>query len=101
MAFGTYRATEEAIGRIAAQPLTYVNQTPLLLAERLEAGDVELLKTRPNVADERYDITGKLDFRVSEAIDFTIGGNYYDSKNNFSPNRAWNLLNWQNNPYQE
>lgn len=100
-AFGGYRATEEAINRISANPLTSINGSPLLLGERLEAGDVELLKSRPNMGDERFDITGKLDFRLSNAIDFTIGGNYFTHDNRFSPNRAWNLLNWQNNPYQE
>lgn len=100
-AFGGYRATEEAIDRIASQPLTYLNGTPILLGERLEDGDVELLKSRPNTGFERFDITGKLDFRISNAIDFTVGGNYYDDTRNFSPNRAWNLLNWQYNPYED
>lgn len=100
-AFGGYRATEEAIARIAAQPIQYVNGTPILSADLLEASDVELLKSRPNLGDERFDIVGKLDFRLSQAIDFTVGGSYYDLKNNFSPSRAWNLLNWQNNPYSE
>lgn len=100
-AFGGYRATEEAIARISAQPLTSLNGSPLLLGERLEAGDVQLLKSQPNIKDGRVDITGKLDFRLSNSIDFTLGGNYFDYQNHFSPNRAWNLLNWQNNPYSE
>ncbi len=107
-AFGGYRATEEAIARISAQPLTYLNGTPILLADRLEAGDVQLLKSRPNTGNERYDITGKLDFRVSNSIDFTVGGNYFNNKSNFIPDqaapnsvRAWSLLNWQNNPYAD
>ena len=98
-AFGGYRATEEAINRIAAEPLTSVNGTPLLLAERLEAGDVQLLKARPNTESTRYDFTGKLDLRVNDDVDLTLGGSYYNSTENFSVNRAWNLLNWQYNPY--
>ena len=105
-AFGGYFATEEAIARLATQPLTYVNGTPVPLAERLEASDVELLKSRPNTGSERFDITGKLDFRLSNAIDMTIGGNYYDDTRNFIPDnngtfRGWGLLNWQNNPYRD
>ncbi len=100
-AFGAYRATEEAIARISSEPLVDENGTPLLLAERLTADDVKLLKARPNAGDERLDLTGKLDFRVSNDIDFTLGGSYYDIDRNFSPSRAWNLLNWQNNPYTE
>jgi outer membrane receptor protein involved in Fe transport len=99
-AFGGYRATEEAIDRISKNPLTYVNGTPVLLADRLEESDVELLEARPNVGDKRYDFTGKLDFKVNDAIDFTVGGTYYDNKQHFSPNRQWNLLNWQYNPYR-
>jgi outer membrane receptor protein involved in Fe transport len=100
-AYGGYRATEEAINRIADAPLTSVNGTPLLLAERLEAGDVELLKARPNTDLTRYDLTGKLDFRINDDVDLTVGGSYYNSNENFSPNREWNLLNWQYNPYKD
>ncbi len=100
-AFGGYRATPDAINRIATQPLANVGGTPLILAERLSGDDVQLLKARPNVADRRYDFTGKFDIKVSDELDFTIGGTYFDDKNHFSPNRAWNLLNWQHNPYQD
>lgn len=99
-AFGGYRATADAINRVATVPLQNVNSTPIVLSERLEESDVELLKARPNVQSTRIDLTGKLDFKVNDAIDFTIGGTYYDDKDHFSPNRAWNLLNWQNNPYE-
>lgn len=100
-AFGGYRATEEAIDRIAAEPLTTANGSPIPLIERLEESDVELLKARPNVRATRLDLTGKIDFKVNDAIDFTLGGNYYDANNNFSPNREWNLVNWQYNPYSQ
>ena len=105
-AFGGYRATEEAIDRISADPLTYANGTPIPLIERLEESDVELLKARPNVRDQRIDITGKLDFKVNDAIDFTLGGNYYDEKGHFVPGQnfpggSWSLVNWQYNPYNE
>jgi len=100
-AYGGYRATEEAINRLASAPLEYSNGVPVVLAERLEASDVQLLKARPNVADKRIDLTGKLDFKVNDAIDLTVGGTYFNTSNHFSPNREWNLLNWQNNPYSE
>ncbi|HZV68012.1 MAG TPA: TonB-dependent receptor [Saprospiraceae bacterium] len=100
-AFGGYRATADAIARISAHPVTSINGNPLLLAERLESSDVELLKARPNTDITRYDFTGKLDFRVNDDIDLTVGGSYFKSTQNFSPNRAWDLLNWQNNPYAD
>ena len=100
-AYGGYRATAEALDRIGAEPLTDADGAPVLLSERLEESDVELLKARPNTGLTRYDFTGKLDFRINEAIDLTVGGSYYDSYENFSPDREWNLLNWQNNPYKD
>ncbi len=99
--YGGYRATADAINRIASAPLTSVNGTPLLLAERLEDSDVELLKARPNTGLTRYDFTGKLDLKVSDDIDLTVGGSFYNSNESFSPNRAWNLVNWQNDPYKD
>ncbi len=100
-AFGGYRATEEAIKRIGDNPLTTIDGSPIPLIERFEESDVELLKARPNVADQRIDLTGKLDFKVNDAIDFTLAGNYYDANNHFSNGRAWDLVNWQYNPYSE
>ena len=98
-AFGTYNATEETVARISAQPLTEEDGTPIVLAERLLAEDVKLNKARPNVRDERIDFTGKLDFKVNDEIDLTLGGTYFDYDNHFSPSRAWALLNYKNNPY--
>lgn len=98
-AFGGYFATEETIDRISADPLYLFNGTALPYAELLEADDVELSKARKNVADKRIDLTGKLDFKFNEGIDFTLSGNYYKQDGHFSPSRAWSLLNWQNNPY--
>jgi hypothetical protein len=62
---------------------------------------VELVDARPNVMDKRLDLTGKLDFKINDAIDMTVGGSYYNTSNHFSPNREWNLLNWQHNPYEQ
>ncbi len=98
-AFGAYAASAEAIDRIGSVPLTTQNGSPIPLIERLDETDVQLLKARPNVRDNRIDLTGKLDFRINEAIDFTLGGTYFNANNNFSPSREWSLVNWQNNPY--
>src|SRR6187401_2296900 len=54
-AYGGYRATEEAIGHLDSFPLQYDNNVPVVLAERLVEGDVELMEARPNVMDERID----------------------------------------------
>ena len=47
-AFGVYRATESAIDRIESDPIELFNGSPISSAERLEEGDVELLKAAPN-----------------------------------------------------
>jgi outer membrane receptor protein involved in Fe transport len=98
-AFGVYRAKASVINQLAIDPISYASGAPILYAERLGQGDVELLKARPNVEDDRIDFTGKLDLKISDELDFTLGGSYFDLKDHFSPSRAWNLLNWQNNPY--
>lgn len=98
-AFGGFFVKESTIDRIAEDPLTFVNGAPIALIERLEAGDVDTLKARRNVRDTRYDLVGKLDFRLSDAIDFTVGGTYFSADGHFSPSRAYSMLNWQYHPY--
>ncbi len=100
-AFGAYAANEDVLRSIGENPLTNQNGSPISLLERLESSDVQLLKARPNVRDQRIDLTGKLDFKVTDDIDFTVGGNYYNTSDNFSPSRAWSLANYQNNPYSK
>jgi outer membrane receptor protein involved in Fe transport len=100
-AIGVYRATEDAIARIEADPVTDFIGSPLNSGERLEASDVELLKARPNNSSESLILTGKIDFRLNQNIDLSISGNYNTFDGTFLPSGAWGLLNWQNNPYTE
>ena len=106
-AFPAVRAKESLLKHdstgtsLAANPLTNFNGVSILRAEQLTSNDIDSLDARPNVADQRLDLTGKLDLRINDALDFTLGGSYYNFDNHFSPNREWNLLNWDHNPYQE
>ncbi|HJW29845.1 MAG TPA: TonB-dependent receptor, partial [Saprospiraceae bacterium] len=85
------RAKPATIARLSADPLTYFNGAPIVLAEQLTEADVDHLKARPNTGDKRLDLTGKLDFKVNDAIDFTLGGTYFNTKSNFSNGQAWDL----------
>ncbi len=100
-AIGVYRATEDAISQIEADPILDFNGSPINSGERLEASDVELLKARPNNELTDLILTGRLDFRLDRNIDLSLSGNYNTSDQIFSPGRSWGLLNWQNNPYNE
>lgn len=58
--------------------------------------------SRAQLNEQRKDIdlNGKLDFRLTNAIDVQLGGGYSDIKNHFAPSRAWAYANYQNNPIQ-
>lgn len=74
-------------------------------ASFLTADDVQVLDAQPFEEFERIDLTGKLDARLSDAIDITLSGNFTDRSNRFTPNENsrtadnWRLLNAHNNPY--
>ncbi|MDX1479537.1 MAG: carboxypeptidase regulatory-like domain-containing protein, partial [Saprospiraceae bacterium] len=97
-AFGRYRATEEIIDQLEANPLRVVSGSTLNSAEFISDSDVILQEARPNSENTQFDITAKLDARLSDQIDITFSGNYNNVENIFSPSEAWALFNWRNNP---
>ena len=105
--FGSYRATEESINRIEADPVAIFLGSPITTGDFLSNDDVELMQTRPNDDNRRMDFNAKLDARLSSNIDVSLSGAYIDNKNRFTPSEAedylgadpWYLLNWTNNPY--
>ncbi len=112
-AFGNYRASEDLIAQLEANPTYSVNGTLFPAAEQLDDEQIgPLVKARPNERDIDYSFTAKLDARLSDNIDVTLSGGYFDSDNRFAPrgaasfvrddtrtNNAWGLLNWTNNPH--
>ena len=98
-ALGRYRATADAIAALEAQPTVDFQGVPTNNAEFIDPNDVNLEDARKNNENRRYDITAKIDARLSDAIDITFSGNYNYTRNYFSPGEAWALLNWQNNPF--
>jgi len=57
-------------------------------------------KINKNEQRTDIDLNGKLDFRISDAIDIQVGAGYSDIENHFSPGRAWSFANYMNNPIQ-
>lgn len=99
-ALGVYRFSEEQIRSLEEEPFRLSNGTAFPTAEFLNSTDIGApLTTRPNEEQIDVDLTGKLDFRLSQNIDMSVSGSYDDTKDRFTPNGAWGLVNWTNNPY--
>ena len=98
-AVGTWKVKDEVFNRIQQNPIVKnpVQEGFIFSSESLTKDDLELVKSRPNVANNQYRAIGKLDLKPSEAINITIGGNY-----NYEKFHQWidrySLLNYENNP---
>lgn len=100
-AVGIYTAKQSVIDKIAADPITRINENFLAPSGEFltsKNGDVDLVKVRPNEESKRYDLTGKLDWKITKKIDVTFSGTYSKDYSRFTPSSAWYLLNTQNNP---
>ncbi len=95
-AVGVYRASEEAIAAFENDPLYFVGTTQRPSTEQFMSAD--LLDARPNSQNTDIDLTAKIDALLTDNIDITFSGSYYDRSNFFSPDAAWTMFNWQNNP---
>ncbi len=103
-AIGVYRAPRELIEQLEQEPIKYIDGSPFPAPQFLTAEDIgDPIKARPNEADRDYNFSAKLDARLSDNMDVTLSGSYYDSKNQFSQgttgSRAIDMFNWTNNPF--
>ncbi len=98
---GTYYTNAEKLKELEADPIRRMQGVPLSSAEFLSSSDVELNKARKNELDQRMDFTGKIDAQINKKIDIGFTGAYTNNSDRFSPNNAWNLLNYNNNPYSK
>ncbi len=99
-AIGVYRASDELIDRLEANPSTNFNGTELPSGEFITTDDIpSTIETRPNQGVKDLNLTGKVDFRITDNIDFSVSGSYVDVEQQFAPSGAWTLLNWRNNPF--
>jgi len=94
-----FRATEEALAEIEANPITPFRGTNIPSAEFLKSGDVEELQYKPNEESVTVDVNAKIDAKITKNIDLTFSGGFRYSKDRFTPASSWRLLNTQNNPY--
>jgi hypothetical protein len=102
------RAKAETVKALQENPLVYRNGTYYAAAEYLTPKDFEVLNYRPNNTFKKQDLTAKLDFKLSKAVDLTMSGTYYGIQDqiapsgNASPNGSssttWRLFNSDNNP---
>ncbi len=99
-AFGVFRFSEDVIRDLEANPVSTNNGVPFPTAELLGDADIGApFRTRPNEDQRDIDLTGKIDIRLSQAIDMSISGSYDDTRDRFTPSGAWGLVNWTNNPF--
>ncbi|HNE27611.1 MAG: carboxypeptidase regulatory-like domain-containing protein [Saprospiraceae bacterium] len=104
-AFAVHHAKDEVLANLSAHPLRRVNGNVVSAGEYITKDSVDTFKYNPYEDNQRIDLTGKLDFRLSSNIDISITGTYADTKDQFTPtgsggwsNDNWLLLNSQNNP---
>ncbi|MEO1625178.1 MAG: TonB-dependent receptor plug domain-containing protein, partial [Bacteroidota bacterium] len=103
-AVDVFRVTEEKLAELEAEPIVIVGSSVIPAAEQLSEDDVEALDAQPNERSTRYDLTAKIDARLTKGIDVTFTGSYNYIENQFTPfetsrTRAnWRLLNSHNNP---
>jgi hypothetical protein len=101
-----FRVKEGKLAELEANPVIVRGGTPFVAADFLEAGDVDVLDYKPNEEFQRIDLNGKVDARLSDAIDITLTGTYSDEEDRFTPGRTsvtganWRVLNSHNNPTQ-
>lgn len=92
-----YNVTEENLKALEADPIRRINNSPFVAADFMKADDVDALKARPFETLSRYDITAKIDARLSKQIDISFTGAFSDSENQFTPG-GWRVFNSHNNP---
>ena len=92
-----FQVRPDVLSQLQANPVVSRNGTDFTAADFLNNADVNVLDINPNESLQRYAGTGKIDARLSDAIDITLSGQINLSENTFTP-RNWQLMNTQNNP---
>jgi len=98
-AIGVYRAPDSLLVELENNPTTFLGVTELPSGHFKYTEDVGApLDGRPNNANTDISGTAKIDARITDNIDITLGGNFFISENIFTPSLGWSLFNWHNNP---
>jgi hypothetical protein len=98
-AIGNYRVKQDVLDDLEKYPLvpSPVSDAFTLKAETLTFDDLEKIKTKVNTLSQNVAGAGKIDFKFTDNIQFTLGGNV-----NYNRYHDWiqryGLMNWKNNP---
>ncbi|MBL7783421.1 MAG: carboxypeptidase regulatory-like domain-containing protein [Saprospiraceae bacterium] len=87
------------LGRLMAQPIVRSGELIIPYGETLTNDSVDTYHYNPYENRRDIDLTGKLDLRLTNNIDFSVTGTYKDQQDQFTPDR-WRLVNTQFNPTQ-
>ncbi len=105
-AVGVYRAPESVIAELEQNPLTPLGNSTIRTAETLRAASIgSVLDARPNETLTDINLTGKIDARISDAIDLSVSGGFIKVEDRFTPGSTlsdsgpWYMFNWTRNPY--
>lgn len=96
---GNWRVKQDVLEDLEEYPLvpSPVSDAFTLKAETLEFKDLEKVKSKMNVESHNIAAAGKIDFRITDNILFSAGGNL-----NYNRYHDWvqryGLMNWKNNP---
>ena len=106
-AVDVYRVSDETLAELEANPILDIGGNPFVAADfLLDDGSVEALDAQPFEEFTRYDLTAKIDARLSKAIDITFTGALAVEENRFTPSEDsrtaanWRVLNSHNNPIE-
>ena len=105
-AVNVFRVNDAKLAELEANPVISLGGNQFVAADFLTDDDVESFDYQPFEEFQRYDLTAKLDARLSDAIDITFTGAFNREENRFTPDEAhrtrpnWRVLNSHNNPIE-
>jgi outer membrane receptor protein involved in Fe transport len=94
-----YRVTDDNLKALEADPILNLGGNEFVAAEFMKADDVDALNARPFEQRTRYDLTAKIDARLSKAVDISFTGSNTSQENLVTPG-GWRVFNSHNNPTQ-
>ncbi len=101
-----FRINDQTLAELQENPVLNIGNVPFVAADFLTNENVDVLDAQPFEEFTRYDVTAKIDARLSNAIDITLTGSVADEENQFTPNENsataanWRVLNSHNNPFE-
>ncbi|GIV34010.1 MAG: hypothetical protein KatS3mg031_1545 [Chitinophagales bacterium] len=99
-ALGVYVAKKDRLKYFEENPLVPSPADPskfIVTTETATAEDIEKVKTKPNVVENNYSASGKLDFSLTDNINLTFGGSYDYVRRHDWVDR-YTMFNYINNP---